>query len=393
MLGFQDQQTKISAESAVQAAIQAQNKITNKYDPDTGGIKVIRSVEEAEAAAEVRDPTREELDRLLEDMLDFMEATQEMNKAIQNMLNNSATGEKLSPEQLQQWQATALQQAQSIESSIISASGGGIRGTLIERDKLFTNSQASVSDSEKALLEAEQSLSQVKAGSGKEVLDIQGQVIVAQEQVSQAKVAISSAEAQKVSTLTNLQREIDQAKGNLGIANVGVSNNSIVAPFDGIILSKEAEVGEVVSVGQPVFIIANPDLLKIVTEIPDVNAKDVSPGLTATIGVDGVGGTGEARIIKVYPSVDPTTRKLGIELLLEQNPSGTKIGMFGRLNISLPKQKAFFVPNFYVKQDFNGPYVLLENGDRKDIKTGEERGGEIRIWFHEIKNGMGLRSV
>ncbi len=99
------------------------------------------------------------------------------------------------------------------------------------------------------------------------------------------------------------------------------------APFDGIITSKELEVGDVVS-GQmikTVFTIQTPKMRKLVLKFDQKYHQEVKVGDIFTYRLDGDIKEYQGTISKIYPTVDSDSRKILAEVEAQNIP----VGLFG----------------------------------------------------------------
>lgn len=99
------------------------------------------------------------------------------------------------------------------------------------------------------------------------------------------------------------------------------------APFDGIIISKDVEVGDMVSQQATKTLLQIQSLhdAKLVLEFDSKYWNNVKVGDMFTYTLDGDTKTYEAKITKIYPTIDQEKRTLSAEVLVQNVP----IGLFG----------------------------------------------------------------
>lgn len=104
----------------------------------------------------------------------------------------------------------------------------------------------------------------------------QQQLDVAQAQVKAARDAAATAAAQ-----------VEAARAALAAVQAQAEDYQLVAPFDGVIASKNIEVGQVVQPGVPVFVLGDLATLQIeTTDLAEVDAPLVKPGMRVNITSD-----------------------------------------------------------------------------------------------------------
>lgn len=114
----------------------------------------------------------------------------------------------------------------------------------------------------------------------------------------------------------------EQAAANLKLLQERLERTVIRAPIDGVLDTREVEVGTMVGVGTPVARIVDTDKVKITAGVPERYAGDVAVGSTVSVGF-GVMGEGpyEGRISYVGAVVNTRNRTFPIEAILP-NPGG-----------------------------------------------------------------------
>lgn len=107
-----------------------------------------------------------------------------------------------------------------------------------------------------------------------------------------------------------------------------VEKTILRAPFDGVIASKNIELGEGTSANNTVLFRLVSKKSKIVLEFDSKYLPEVKVGDKFIYSVDGKPGKKQVVITKIYPTIDVSTRKVSAEALLP--PSSTLVpGVFG----------------------------------------------------------------
>jgi HlyD family secretion protein len=107
--------------------------------------------------------------------------------------------------------------------------------------------------------QAEQRLALIQEGPRQE------EISMARAQVDRAKAAVKLSEASRIDLKRREQElgarkaEIDRAKAQVGITQTQLEDMVLVAPVDGVVLVKSAELGEVLAAGSTVVTIADID--------------------------------------------------------------------------------------------------------------------------------------
>lgn len=125
--------------------------------------------------------------------------------------------------------------------------------TLFSREDIsraqYDQARAKLDSTEAQLRQSQEHLALVQEGPRKE--DIAG----ARAQVARAQAGVQTAEANRIDLrrkeqqLVEQKAEIDRARAQVGMTQTQISDATIVAPIDGVVLVKAAEAGEVVAAG------------------------------------------------------------------------------------------------------------------------------------------------
>ena len=106
------------------------------------------------------------------------------------------------------------------------------------------------------------------------------------------------------------------------------------APFDGVIASKNVELGEGASPLQPAFVL-NSQEVKILIAIDEKYANLVKVGDTFKFKLDATSEEKELKIALIYPEIKRETRKF----YAEAYESGLRPGMFGQGKVIIGENK------------------------------------------------------
>jgi len=114
----------------------------------------------------------------------------------------------------------------------------------------------------------------------------------------------------------------EQAAANLRLLEARLERTVIQAPIEGILDSREIEVGSMVATGTPVARIVDNDPVEITAGVPERYAPDVEGGAEASVTFDVLAGQEfQGRVSYVGAAVNPRNRTFPVELILP-NPGG-----------------------------------------------------------------------
>jgi HlyD family secretion protein len=143
-------------------------------------------------------------------------------------------------------------------------------------------------------------------------------VKAAQAVVTQAAAAVEQA-----------QGAVQQAQANLALLDAQLSKLAITAPFDGVVLGRSVEIGEVLSPAAPAFTLGVLDPLTITVYVPETEVGLLSINQEAVLAVDSWPGESfSAVIIHIADQAEFTPRNV-------QTAEGRKTTVFAiKLQIS-----------------------------------------------------------
>jgi RND family efflux transporter MFP subunit len=219
---------------------------------------------------------------------------------------------------------------------------------------------------------------------------------VAEAQVNQGLAQIRSAQA----LINSADSQINSYKAKIRLLDAQIEYTSIRAPFDGLVISKDAEVGE--SVAPAIFgggttrgsvvTIVDPKTLEVEADVNETNITLVLPGAPAEITLDAIPDKkfkAEAR--QVVPTADRQKATVKVKVrFLDLDPRvlpdmSAKVTFLQKAVANTQGPKVM-VPKLSVQQRDGKPVVLLVNGDHVKVQP-VETGGDIgdRV---EIKQGL-----
>lgn len=153
-----------------------------------------------------------------------------------------------------------------------------------------------------------------------------------------------------------------------------------IAPFDGVIVEKLAEVGDTVQPGQPLLRYAHTKYLRIQAEVPARLITGLRRGMLVPARLD-IGGTSlKARVAQIYPAADSQKHTVTVKFdLPEGTPGGP--GMYAEVTLPDPTVPVDFVPviprdALVQRGSLPGVYILNEEdkAELRLVRLGEPRG-------------------
>jgi RND family efflux transporter MFP subunit len=178
----------------------------------------------------------------------------------------------------------------------------------------------------------------------------------------------------------NAKAELEQTQAKLAAARVRLQQRTVTSPFEGVVLRREHEVGEIVTAGQTLFVIARPQPLRATVEVDEEDFPLVKLGQKVLLSNDAFPGqVFTAAVTELTPLGDASNKTYRVRARL---PEGTPlpVGMTLEANIVVAERKnVLLIPSAALR----GEQAFRPNGKVVDVKTGI-RGLEMT----EITEGL-----
>ena len=155
----------------------------------------------------------------------------------------------------------------------------------------------------------------------------------------------------------------------------------IVAPFDGVVTRKLADVGDLASPGKPLLQMENPDTLRLEADVPEALIGNVKLGDKLAVRIAAVTNDITGSVAEMSPTADPNSRTYLVKLDLP-GAAGLRSGQFGRVSVPVGQASAIRVPASAVVQRGQMELIfVLANGHAqlRLIKTGTRVGDEVEV--------------
>ncbi len=200
---------------------------------------------------------------------------------------------------------------------------------------------------------------------------VSSQEVEEKEAAASASAAAAQAAAAEVSRLTQLK-----------------GFDTVVAPFDGIISARGADVGTLITTdtNRPLlFRITQQGTLRVYAGIPQAYMRDVRVGLEVEVLVrEFPTHSFTGRISRIAGALDPVSRTLQVEVQIPNEQGELLPGMFAELRFKLvPAQPPLLVPSNAPIIRADGNLLAVVDAENKvhlqKVKFGRDFGSQIEI--------------
>ena len=250
-----------------------------------------------------------------------------------------------------------------------------------------------------------------------------GQILAEMDrvQLDQAKLRLSNAETE-LGRLKQLyeqgglaQSDYEAAELNYNVSKSTydnlVENTILRSPITGVVTARYYDRGDMYGMASPIFTVQQITPVKILVGISEGDYTKVSKGDKVTLSVDALPGkTFSGTIKRIYPTIDPMTHTVNVEVQVPNTDRQLRPGMYAKVTVTFGHNRSIVVPdaavvrlqgsgqrNVFVVEDgiavqkevslgrhFDGQYEILsglEEGEQVVVKGGSalRNGAQVEV--------------
>jgi HlyD family secretion protein len=284
------------------------------------------------------------------------------------------------PEDIGRWRAVLAQAEANIaqvEADLVEAQANldNARSNSRRYKDLVVQGAVSAQDAEAKITAEKTAEAQVKSMTQR----IQAAKFGAQQARESLKMAERGGRLEDVqisqATMAELEANVRQLQAQ-------IDQTIIRAPSDGLIIKRDAHIGDITSAGDTLFNMVRDNRLELKAQVPEVDLAKLAPGQEVTIQYYGHGNeTLKGTVREISPFVDANSR-LGIARIDLPSNAALKPGMFVHGLVKLGLQPALTMPETSVLSRDNRSFVYILDNNRaryREVQTGSRSGTDIEI--------------
>lgn len=275
------------------------------------------------------------------------------------------------------------------EASIYARTSGYLRawhtdiGTAVKKGQLLAEIDTPEIDQQLAQAQADLASAQANEELARSTSERWQQLLQAD--------SVSHQEAeQKAGDAAAKRAALASAKANLARLRDLESFKRVLAPFDGVVVARNTDIGALINAGQnsgaELFRIADTHALRVYVQLPQPYAALAQPGVPAQLRFsERPGQSFEARLVRSAGAFDPQTRSLQAELELDNSRYHLLPGAYGEAHFKLPEGStgSLRLPANTVLFRSEGLQVAVVDAQQRvhlrSIHQGRDFGGEIEV--------------
>lgn len=241
------------------------------------------------------------------------------------------------------------------------------KSQLARREKLLASRSVSQEEHETAVRQVEARAADVVATEADVIrrrsnLETRTAIIEAREATARGR----QANAERLQELQNFKR--------------------IVAPIDGVVTRRTAEVGMLVTAGrESLFTLEDVSRIRVHMNVPQAYSTQTVPGVAATVVLpESPLPPIEGTIARTSESVESASRTMLAEIELENSAHLLQPGSYAHVTLSTaPDHSSWTIPTNTVSMRVNGPHVVVVNEhnqvELRSVTLGRDLGNRVVV--------------
>jgi len=231
-----------------------------------------------------------------------------------------------------------------------------------------------------------QGLLEQKSASQQEFDEVQAKMKIAEAEADRSGRMLQALVAKKNQVLAKME----QAKADITRAQIYLGYGRITSPINGVVVSKQAEIGLLAAPGVPLMTLEDNSHYRLEVSAEDSMLKQIRLGTPSRISIDAVGlKEFSGRVTEIAPASDPASRSstVKIDLLDVKGSSGSRAvlrsGLYGRARFPIGEKQILKVPLKVILQRGQLVSVFVVDSSQvlhlRLIKTGKQYGDQLEV--------------
>ena len=162
----------------------------------------------------------------------------------------------------------------------------------------------------------------------------------------------------------------------------------LIAPRDGVIGYRAAEVGALAAAGTKVFELVDNSHVYVDCSLSENDAAVLETGMDVDVTIDALGQSYTGKLVYVSPAMDDSAKTYTVRISLDEDKSAIKAGLFARSQIDiLQRPQTLFVPKEAVINK-NGRVTVFVVRPDQTVEERDVRIGLLNDTQEEIISGL-----
>ncbi len=254
----------------------------------------------------------------------------------------------------------------------------------------WRQAQAALEEARSAVPEAESAVAAAKAGlelaqvTFRRMEDLFQKRSISNQEYDEARARLRQAQAQyemAQARRRQLAARIRQAEQAVHAAEVVRGYARITAPFDGLVVEKNVEPGNLAAPGIALLVLEREGGYRFEAAVEESRLSMVRPRQTVRVKLDALGRELTGQVSEIVPAVDAAARSFTVKIDLPP-VEGLRSGLFGRAVFEAGSRRAIVVPASAVSERGQLASVfVVEQGVVRTrlVSPGARRNAQVEI--------------
>jgi len=195
--------------------------------------------------------------------------------------------------------------------------------------------------------------------------------------------ALAADGAATAQELDEMEARLESAEAAVREAESRLDYVRLSSPIAGVVTERRVDPGDLAVPGRPVLALASTADLVVEADLPGERAGLVEPGTAATVIDPRSGSRAAARVTRVVPALEGSSRRFRVEAVFAgQPPAGLLPGEFARLEIEAAGPRSRWIPADAIvrRGQMVGVYVVeADTAHLRWVRTGREGPGAVEV--------------
>ena len=192
--------------------------------------------------------------------------------------------------------------------------------------------------------------------------------------------------------LSRADTDLEVAQADEDVLKTRLGYTTIKAPMNGVITTRLSEPGNIAERYSQLLTLSDPTSLVTDVSVSELLISKLKLNEKVQVSIDALGDkTYAGRISRIYPNLDPATRRGTVEVELKPVPTGASPGQLCRVKLSLNAGQRLSIPFKALRRDQQGDYVFTVGKNLKvkhtTIVTGLRAGEAVEV-LDGLKQGQ-----
>ena len=178
---------------------------------------------------------------------------------------------------------------------------------------------------------------------------------------------------------------IDQAKADVSSARIYAGYARLVSPINGVVVSRQVDVGSMATPGAPLITIENDSTYQLEVAVEESQLSKIHLQDQARVEIEAAGSQELiCSVVEIVPAADPSSRTYTVKLALPNSPDfQLRSGLYGKARFVSGQRQVLAIPRQAISQhgQLTSVFVVDRSGVARLrlIKTGKSFGERIEV--------------